>query len=105
VVTPVVVPAPAPVTTYTPPAVVTTPAEVPSPIVAAAPTTYAAPEPTPTPAAAAPSAPSDDSYEGTVLYHHNVHRANHSAPDVTYNDEIAGYAAQVAKSCKFAHDL
>lgn len=61
-------------------------------------------EPAPQPAAQVQAqAPTD--FASTVLYHHNVHRENHSAPSMTYGDEYAGYAAQSAKSCKFAHDL
>lgn len=36
---------------------------------------------------------------------HNLHRANHSAPSVEWSDRIAGYAANTAASCKFAHDM
>jgi len=50
-----------------------------------------------------PSQPTD--YSSTAVYHHNVHRANHSAPDVEWSEEHAGYAAQAASSCHFAHDL
>ncbi|KAK3366368.1 CAP domain-containing protein [Podospora didyma] len=48
---------------------------------------------------------SGDDYQGTALYHHNVHRANHSAPAVTWGQTYADFAATVAKSCRFAHDL
>ncbi|KAI3394763.1 hypothetical protein diail_2232 [Diaporthe ilicicola] len=54
-------------------------------------------------APAAPAAPSD--LASTAVYHHNVHRANNSAPAMTWGSSYAGYAATVAKSCKFAHDL
>jgi len=47
----------------------------------------------------------DMSFEDTSVYHHNIHRSNHSAPDVSYDDTYAGYAAQTAKNCKFAHDV
>jgi len=50
-----------------------------------------------------PAEPSD--YPSTVVYHHNVHRDNHSAPAVSWSEEYAGYAAQAAASCHFAHDL
>jgi uncharacterized protein YkwD len=58
--------------------------------------------------AAAPSAapaaqPSD--LASTAVYHHNIHRANNSAPAMAWGDTYAGYAATVAASCKFAHDL
>lgn len=44
-------------------------------------------------------------YTSQALSQHNIHRANHSAPALTYNTQLAGYAAQVAASCVFAHDL
>jgi len=52
-----------------------------------------------------PSAPADDDFEGTALYHHNVHRANHSSPEVQWDSEIAGYASNTAATCVFAHDM
>lgn len=39
-----------------------------------------------------------------MLLAHNVHRANHSAADLTYSDELAGVAQQIASSCVYAHD-
>lgn len=51
------------------------------------------------------AAASPTSFADIAVYQHNIHRANHSAPDVTYGDTYAGYAATVAASCKFAHDL
>jgi uncharacterized protein YkwD len=83
-------PPPAPTTsTEAAPVVVPSPA----PVVEAATTT----------AAAAVASPTD--YISTALYHHNVHRANHSAPDVTWSDTLAGYAAITAQKCVFAHDM
>lgn len=38
------------------------------------------------------------------LSHHNVHRANHSAPDLLWDEDLASYAAITAKTCNFAHD-
>lgn len=52
---------------------------------------------------ASTASPSD--FAGTATYHHNIHRTNNSAPSMTYGDEYASYASQVAASCKFAHDL
>ncbi|KAI0536856.1 CAP domain-containing protein [Xylaria digitata] len=56
-----------------------------------------------TPAQASDSA--GDSFQSAALYHHNIHRSNHSSPQVTWNDQIAGYAANTAATCKFAHDM
>ncbi|KAJ2991131.1 hypothetical protein NUW58_g2632 [Xylaria curta] len=59
-----------------------------------------------TPAQASDPAPSNDgSFQSTALYHHNIHRANHSSPAVVWNAEIAGYAGNTAATCKFAHDM
>lgn len=44
-------------------------------------------------------------FEEVVLYHHNIHRANNSADPLTYDNRMAGYAAQVAATCKYGHDL
>ncbi|KAI0403884.1 CAP domain-containing protein [Xylaria palmicola] len=46
-----------------------------------------------------------ETMESAALYHHNIHRSNHSAPAVTWNSEIAGYAANTAATCHFAHDM
>ncbi|KZF20631.1 PR-1-like protein [Xylona heveae TC161] len=48
------------------------------------------------------SSPSD--YASTVLYHHNVHRANHTVSDLQYNDTLADIASQIASSCVYAHN-
>ena len=73
------------------------------------------PQPNPTteaPTAKQPSAdepksvaPSDDDFQGAGIYHHNLHRANHSVPEVTWNDRIAGYASNSAAECVFKHDM
>lgn len=55
-------------------------------------------------AAPSASAPPTTDYIGTALWHHNVHRANHSAPALVHNATLAGYAATVAAKCVFAHD-
>lgn len=55
-------------------------------------------------ASSAPAATPSD-MASTAVYHHNIHRANNSAPAMTWGDTYAGYAATVAASCKFAHDL
>lgn len=38
------------------------------------------------------------------LYHHNVHRANHSAPDVSWSQSLASAAQQLADSCNYGHN-
>jgi uncharacterized protein YkwD len=105
-------PPPPPTTSSTPPPAATTTVPPPPP---PAPTTSteAAPVVVPSPApvveaaattAAAPVASPTD-YISTALYHHNIHRANHSSPDVTWSDTLAGYAEITAKTCVFAHDM
>ena len=42
-------------------------------------------------------------YQGLVLLNHNVHRANHSVPDLVYNSTLASYAKQIAKTCVYDH--
>ena len=60
--------------------------------------------PASSPARSAPaSAPTD--YSEKVILHHNVHRANHSAPDIAWDDTLAASAQQVAESCVYAHNV
>ncbi|KAL2126061.1 hypothetical protein VTI74DRAFT_1836 [Chaetomium olivicolor] len=69
------------------------------------PTTSAAPAPQPTPTKADESAAQPSDYISTALYHHNVHRFNHSATALEWSDEHAGYAKTLAERCVFAHDV
>lgn len=43
-------------------------------------------------------------YEGFILAWHNVHRQNHSVPDMTYDNTLAEYAAILSSSCKYGHN-
>lgn len=56
------------------------------------------------PAADPPKASPSD-MPSVAVAAHNRHRSNHSAPAVEWLDEIAGYAANTAATCKFAHDM
>lgn len=47
--------------------------------------------------------PGSTTYQGLVLLNHNLHRANHSAPDLVYNNTLASYAEQIAKTCVYSH--
>jgi hypothetical protein len=58
-----------------------------------------------TAAAPTPSSTVSSSYTDIALYQHSIHRINHSANDLAWNTELAGYAATVAASCVFAHDV
>ncbi|XXH02267.1 hypothetical protein Hte_008636 [Hypoxylon texense] len=50
--------------------------------------------------------PSDSGdYTTEAVSRHNMHRSNHSVPDVTWSDKLAGYAANTASTCVFAHDM
>ena len=67
----------------------------------AKPSTYQSEKPTSTQG----GSPTPTDYASTAIYHHNIHRANHSAPNLEWSEEHASYAAQTAQKCKFAHDL
>jgi uncharacterized protein YkwD len=49
--------------------------------------------------------PTSAIYKGLVLQHHNIHRRNHSAEDLTWNDTMAEYAEITAKTCIWGHSL
>jgi uncharacterized protein YkwD len=112
---------------YTPPA-----SETPAPASEAPSSTYVAPPPTTTsvyvpPTSAAPvysSAPASSAasyaapapsgygsvnapgdYAKKTVYSHNLHRANHSAPDLEWDSGLAATAAIIASSCVYAHDV
>ncbi|TRX98646.1 hypothetical protein FHL15_000720 [Xylaria flabelliformis] len=109
---PYVVEQPAPTTTSQTVVVVTvTPEPEPKPTTAAYKPETVDPAPSPstvveTPAQATNQVASEgDSFQSTALYHHNIHRSNHSSPAMSWNDKIAGYAGNTAATCKFAHDM
>lgn len=54
---------------------------------------------------AASSVPVGNVYQQMVLLHHNIHRANHSAPDVAWDDDLAASAQIVADTCVYAHKV
>lgn len=76
-----------------PPPVVVKPSPKPEPVVVK-------PKPSPPVVAAPPSG-----YADKAVYYHNLHRSNHSAPGVTWDDTLAGYAAKTASNCVFKHDM
>ena len=47
----------------------------------------------------------DEVYNGLTLQHHNVHRTNHSAPALTWNQTLADFAETTAKTCIWGHSL
>jgi uncharacterized protein YkwD len=71
---------------YTPPSPVSSPAQQPA-------------------ASPAPAGPVGTDFKSVALHHHNVHRANHSSPEMTWDDQLADLAAQYAKECNMAHKM
>jgi len=62
---------------------------------------------TSTASASTATATSDSSlsdYAAPILNQHNLHRANHSAPALVWDDSLASIAATIAASCVYAHD-
>jgi uncharacterized protein YkwD len=67
-------------------------------------TGWSQPSESPTQQQSAPaSAPTD--YASKAVLHHNVHRANHSAPDIAWDSGLEASAKQVASSCVYAHNV
>ncbi|KAL3467644.1 CAP domain-containing protein [Aspergillus heterothallicus] len=48
--------------------------------------------------------PTTNSYQGTVLFSHNVHRANHSSTDLTWSSDLEASAQALAAACVYQHD-
>jgi hypothetical protein len=74
-----------------------------------APTSYDAPKsyseaPTSTKASSSSNA-KPTGYQGMVLHHHNIHRQNHSAPDLTWSDALAATAQKIGETCVYAHSM
>lgn len=44
-------------------------------------------------------------YQQRVIAHHNVHRANHSAPALQWDADLANTAATIAATCVYAHSM
>ncbi|KAL4737998.1 CAP domain-containing protein [Aspergillus similis] len=45
-----------------------------------------------------------NAYQSNVLYSHNIHRANHSSPDVTWSSDLESSAQVLAARCVYEHD-
>ena len=92
---------------YTPPAAYSSvQEEAPAPTYEAPQETYEAPATQPASSqapASTPSAEKPTDYQGFVEYHHNVHRANHSAPDLTWNETLAATAEKIGQLCSYEH--
>lgn len=59
------------------------------------PSTTLAPVPTATPT----------DYVSTALYHHNIHRANHSVPLLKWDTKLVASAQVLAATCKWGHSM
>ncbi|WPH04028.1 Hypothetical protein R9X50_00691200 [Acrodontium crateriforme] len=67
---------------------------------------YSAPAPSQSSAATSnPSAPASDSVQDVSTWIHNQHRANHSAPAIEWDSDLANAAQTTANTCVFAHSL
>lgn len=90
---------PAPAQVNTPAAQAPAPAPVqPATSTAAAPSTYSS--------SSSSSGPINlDDYSAAVVLHHNVHRANHSAPNLQWDDNLASLAQQAGETCYYAHHM
>lgn len=96
-------PPPPPPTTSTEPAPAPT-TESQAPVAPAPTTTQEAVVQASAPVSAAPVASPTD-YISAVVDSHNIHRQNHSAPDISWSDSLAASSLVVAQSCVFAHDM
>jgi uncharacterized protein YkwD len=65
------------------------------------PTAY---QPEKTKAPKTPSGPPPGGYAAKVIRHHNVHRSNHSVPDVQWDQGLADTAMKIAQTCVYAHN-
>lgn len=54
--------------------------------------------------ASEPAATPSTHYETTVLYNHNIHRSNHSAPSLGWNKQLEESARVLASRCVYDHD-
>lgn len=47
----------------------------------------------------------DEVYKGLTLLHHNVHRTNHSAAALEWNQTLADFAKTTAQTCVWGHSV
>jgi uncharacterized protein YkwD len=60
-------------------------------------------QPTTSTSSSPPATPTG--YEETMLYHHNIHRANHSVVAMEWDATLAQYAHNSASNCVWEHDM
>jgi len=84
---------------HPPPSVYTT-------VVQPSPSAYSTPEPSSQPPAPTKPAPAPvlDSYSSKVVFHHNIHRLNHTSPELSWDQGLADTAQKIASSCYYAHN-
>ncbi|KAJ6120543.1 hypothetical protein N7523_004823 [Penicillium sp. IBT 18751x] len=59
---------------------------------------------TSTSSVAAATATAANAYQQAVLYNHNIHRSNHSAPSVDWSADLETSARALAAKCVYEHD-
>ncbi|KAJ5677145.1 uncharacterized protein N7477_002778 [Penicillium maclennaniae] len=59
---------------------------------------------TSTSSVAAATATAANAYQQAVLYNHNIHRSNHSAPSVDWSADLENSARALAAKCVYEHD-
>jgi len=74
-----------------------------APVTSAAPTT-AASTPISSTVASTTATGGLTSYSDIALYHHNIHRSNHSAPAATWNLTLVQAAQDWAQACNYSHN-
>ena len=62
-------------------------------------------KPQPPKSSSKPQPSANAGYQGEVLQCHNVHRANHSAPALTWSSSLAATAQQIAETCNYGHSM
>lgn len=55
-------------------------------------------------AATTPSSTPVNAYQQAILYNHNIHRSNHSAPSVDWSSDLESSARALASRCVYEHD-
>lgn len=55
-------------------------------------------------AGATPSSAPVNGYQHAILYNHNIHRSNHSAPSVDWDPKLESSARTLASRCVYQHD-
>jgi len=98
------VPSPTPVDEISSSSTTATATETPEPVaVPAAPA--AAARVVPAPAALAADSTNGNSFEAVCLKQHNILRAKHNAPPLSWSNDLAASSEALAKQCVFRHDV